>query len=181
MTTEYFEKMEIIIKNIMERQENVKITYDILDSDNSKLNKLLVLKYKQHQMKIGEIWQEMIGNYDNFINLKNGHETGLDILSTSRKVAIELNRTNTDNASSRKTNFDKLAKFKLKNPDYKCIYANINDNTEIKTLRGWYKKINYNGIEIEHQVGFEFLKFVFGENTKKIIEFIKNTLHKYSK
>ncbi len=32
MTTEYFEKMEIIIKNIMERQENVKITYDIPDS-----------------------------------------------------------------------------------------------------------------------------------------------------
>ena len=127
-------------------------------------------------MKIGEIWQEVIGNYDGFINLRNGHETGLDILSNSRKMIIELkNRTNTDNSSSRKTNLSKLAKFKRDNPDYMCIYANINF---IKTL-GFNKKILHDGVEIEHYVGYEFLKFIFRENFEEIIEFIKNTINKY--
>jgi hypothetical protein len=39
-----------------------------------------------------------------------GHKTGLVILSKQRQNAIELKtRTNTDNSSSRKTIFDKLA------------------------------------------------------------------------
>jgi hypothetical protein len=44
-----------------------------------------------------------------------------------------------------------------------------------------YKKktILCNGVEIEHQVGYQFLTFIFGENTKEIIEFIKNTIDKY--
>jgi hypothetical protein len=71
-----------------------------------------------------------LGSYDGFINLKVGHETGLDILSHTKKIAIELkNRTNTDNSSSKKSNLDKLAKFKKNNPTYICIYANINAKT----------------------------------------------------
>lgn len=55
------------------------------------------MKEKHKQMKIGEIWEEAIGNYDGFIKLK----------------IIELkNRTNTDNHSSRKSNMNKLVKFK---------------------------------------------------------------------
>lgn len=177
--SEYFEKMEIIIQNILLRPENEILTYDILDTEKSKKNKLLSLKEKQRQMKVGEIWQEMIGNYDGFLNLKIGHETGLDILSHTKKIAIELkNRTNTDNASSKKSNFDKLTKFKKENPEYICIYANINADTEKKTLQGCNKKITHNGIEIEQQVGYEFLTFIFGEKTDEIIEFIKNIIDK---
>ena len=179
--SEYFEKMEIIIKNILLRPENDVLTYDILDTEKSKKNKLLSLKEKQRQMKVGEIWQEIIGNYDEFINLKIGHETGLDILSNTRKLAIELkNRTNTDNASSKKSNLDKLSKFKKENPEYTCIYANINADTEKKTLQGSNKKITHNGVEIEHQVGYQFLKFIFGKKTEEIIEFVKNTIDKYT-
>ena len=36
------------------------------------------------------------------------------------------NRTNTDNYSSKKSNFDKLSIFKKNNPDFTCIYATIN-------------------------------------------------------
>ena len=51
----------------------------------------------------------------------------------TKKIAIELkNRTNTDNASSKKSNLDKLANFKKNNPEYICIYANINADTEKK-------------------------------------------------
>ena len=132
-------------------------------------------------MKVGEIWQEIIGNYDEFINLKIGHKTSLDILSFKRKLAIELkNRTNTDNASSKKSNLDKLSKFKQENPEYICIYANINADTEKKTLQGFNKKFIYNGVEIEHQVGFQFLTFIFGEKTEEIIEFVKNIIDKYT-
>ena len=179
--SEYFEKMETIIQNILLRPENDVLTYDILDTEKSKKNKLLSLKEKQRQMKVGEIWQEIIGNYDEFTNLKIGHETGLDILSNTRKLAIELkNRTNTDNASSKKSNLDKLSKFKKENPEYTCIYANINADTEKKTLQGYNKKITHNGVEIEHQVGCQFLTFIFGEKTEEIIEFVKNTIDKYT-
>lgn len=131
--SKYLETLENIIKNILLRHENDILTYDILDTEKTKKNKLLILKEKQRQMKIGEIWQEVIGNYYEFINLKSGHETGLDLLSHTKKIAIELkNRTNTDNASSKKTNLDKLAKFKKNNPEYTCIYANINADTEKK-------------------------------------------------
>lgn len=138
----YLEKIELIIKDILLRPENEILTYDILDTEKSRKNKLVSLKEKQRQMKVGEIWQEVLGNYHGFINLKNGHETGLDILSDTKKIAIELkNRTNTDNYSSKKSNLDKLSKFKINNPEYTCIYANINDNTEKKTLQGFTKKI----------------------------------------
>ena len=86
-------------------------------------------------MKIGEIWQEVLGNYEGYTNLKSGHESGLDIISHNKKIAIELkNRTNTDNSSSKKSNFDKLANFKKKNPEYTCIYANINSDTKKKNI-----------------------------------------------
>lgn len=141
--SEYFEKTEIIIQNIILRPENDVLTYDILDTEKSKKNKLLSLKEKQRQMKVGEIWQEIIGNYNEFINLKIGHESGLDILSNTRKLAIELkNRTNTDNASSKKSNLDNLSKFKQENPEYICIYANINADTEKKLEKVLIKKLH---------------------------------------
>lgn len=179
--SKYFQKMEIIIKNILSRNEQKVLTYDILDTPKTKENKLLALKEKQYRMKIGEIWQETIGNYNNFINLKSGHSSGLDILSSSRKIAIELkNRTNTDNSSSKKSNFDKLSKFKRENPDYICIYANINADTEEKTIKGLCKKIIHNEAEIQHQIGYTFLTFVFEENTEEIINFVRNSISKYS-
>jgi hypothetical protein len=60
--SEYFEKMEIIIQNILLRPENDVLTYDILDKEKSIKNKLLSLKEKQLQMKVGEIWQEIMMN-----------------------------------------------------------------------------------------------------------------------
>ena len=179
--SKYYELLDMCIHNILMRPENLILTYDILDTEKTKQNKLLALKEKQRQMKVGEIWQEVLGNYDGFINLKVGHETGLDILSHTKKIAIELkNRTNTDNASSKKSNLDKLANFKKNNPDYICIYANINADTEEKTLTGSIKKILHNGQELEHQVGYAFLQFMLTHDTDTIIQFVKNTITKYT-
>jgi len=179
--SKYYELLDMCIHNILMRPENLILTYDILDTEKTKQNKLLALKEKQRQMKVGEIWQEVLGNYDGFINLKVGHETGLDILSHTKKFAIELkNRTNTDNASSKKSNLDKLANFKKNNPDYICIYANINADTEEKTLTGSIRKILHNGQELEHQVGYAFLQFMLTDDTDTIIQFVKNTITKYN-
>jgi hypothetical protein len=177
----YCEALDYTIRNILLRTEKDVLTYDILDTEKSMRNKMIALKEKQRQMKVGEIWQEVLGNYKGYINLKVGHETGLDILSTSKKIAIELkNRTNTDNASSKKFNFDKLAKFKQENPDYVCIYANINAENKKKTFQGSIKKIIHNGVEIEHQIGCEFLKFILGDYTEYVIDFVKNTIDRYT-
>ena len=177
----YYELLDNSIHNILSRQEKCLLTYDILDTEKLKANKLITLKERQRQMKIGEIWQEVLGNYKGCCNLKIGHETWLDILSHTKKFAIELkNRTNTDNASSKKSNLDKLAKFKLANPDYVCIYANINADTEKKTLKGSVSKLLHNGVEIEHQIGYVFIKFILGDDTDIIISFVKNTIDKYT-
>jgi hypothetical protein len=179
--SKYFELLDNNIQNILLRPENDVLTYDILDTEKLKINKLMALKEKQRQMKVGEIWQEVLGNYNGCINLKIGHETGLDILSHTKKFAIELkNRTNTDNASSKKANLDKLANFKKKNPDYLCIYANINADTEKKTLHGSIKNILHDGVEIQHHIGYEFLKFILDDDTDLIIDFVKNTIDKYT-
>ncbi len=173
----YYSNLEKNIKKILSRKENDNLTYDILDTEKSKANKLMALKEKHRQMKIGEIWQETLGSYNEFINLKQGSNSGLDIISHSRKIAIELkNRTNTDNSSSKKANLDKLAKFKSNNPDYTCIYANINDTSEKKTLTGFSKNLVHNGENIEQMVGYKFLKYILQEDTDNIIEFIKNLI-----
>ena len=51
----YYELLDNSIRNILLRHENDVLTYDILDTEKSKTIKLLVLKEKQRQMKIGEI------------------------------------------------------------------------------------------------------------------------------
>ena len=178
---EYFKNLGDSVKKILQRPAKDVLAYDILDTDKSKVNKLLALKEKQRQMKIGEIWQNAIGNYKDCQDLKVGHVTGLDILSDKRKFIAELkNRTNTDNASSKKTNFDKLAQFKIEHPEYTCIYANINDDTEEKSLQSIIKKFHHNGIELEHHVGDQFLKYIFGDDTSAVVEFLKTTIDKYS-
>ena len=178
---QYFTKLEESVKGILQRPTKDVLAYDILDTEKSKVNKLVALKEKQRQMKIGEIWQNAIGNYKDCQDLKVGHVTGLDILSDKRKFIAELkNRTNTDNASSKKTNFDKLAKFKTEHPDYTCIYANINDDTEEKSSQTTVKKFQHNGVELEHHVGDQFLTYIFGDDTNAVVEFIKTRIDKYS-
>jgi hypothetical protein len=178
---QYFTKLEDNVKGILQRPTKDVLAYDILDTDRSKVNKMVALKEKQRQMKIGEIWQIAVGNYKDCQDLKVGHVTGLDILSDKRKFIAELkNRTNTDNASSKKTNFDKLAKFKTEHPEYTCIYANINDDTEEKSSQTTVKKFQHNGVELEHHIGDQFLKYIFGDDINAVVEFLKTTIDKYS-
>lgn len=175
----YLKHIEKRISSILRRPSKTVFTFDILDTVQSRKHKLIVLKQKQYQMKIGEIWQEVLGSYNGYINLKTNHSSGLDILSITHKIVIELkNRTNTDNSSSRKANFEKLVKFKKKHPDYKCIYACINDTNEHQTLKGSRKIVKINGVEIEIQIGYLFLYNILGTHTDEIVSFVKECIDK---
>jgi len=131
----YLIKIQNEMQKILNRPEKLdKITFDISDTENMKEKKLQVNAVRLCQQKNGECWQVVIGFYDGFKDLGQGHPSGLDIISYTRLLIIELkNRTDTDNASSRKANLDKLAKFKKENPEYTAIYGCINDDTEEKT------------------------------------------------
>lgn len=160
--------------------KNKNINFDILDSDDILNTKLLCLKMKHTQMKIGTIWQYVLGNYYNYQDLTIGHETGLDIINRTDKIIIELkNRTNTDNCSAKKTNFDKLSKFKKINPKYLCIYGCINENDKDKTLSGSIKKIIHNNEEIYMYTGYQLLKLILKENCDIIIKHIQNIFNDY--
>jgi hypothetical protein len=144
------------------------ISSDILLEDYINNNKELMenARHLKHiQMRIGFIWQSAIGNFKSFKDLGVGHYTGLDIISHRRKIIMELkNRYNTDNSSSRKTNFDKLIRFKKANPDYTCIYGVINDIN----IKGIHKVIQHEGIDIQYYSGDELLKYVFGKDCHQI-------------
>jgi hypothetical protein len=81
----YLINVNSIIDNILNKEPSTNLTYDLLDSPNIIQNKLICLKYKQIQMKIGLMWQNILGSYYNFTNLNNGHKTGLDIISHKKK------------------------------------------------------------------------------------------------
>jgi len=88
---DYLAEMERKINQILSKEKKEDLTYDILDSEFiTKKNKLICLKGIQLKQKFGDMWQEVLGNYDSFQNLGKGHETGLDILSHTRKIAMEL-------------------------------------------------------------------------------------------
>ena len=58
-------------------------------------------------------------------------------------------------------------------------YANINADTKTKTMKGSIKKIIHNGVEIQHLIGYEFLKFILDNDTDFIINYVKDTIDKY--
>jgi hypothetical protein len=178
---EYYAIIDPLICSVMNRKVREAITYDILDSDVDLLAMQAVLRVKQRQMKYGEIWQIIIGNYSHFENgnyyhfenLGVGHITGLDVISRDKKVIFEIkNRYNTDNASSRKANYDKLVKFKKEHLDYDIVYGVINEKGKI----GIQKNIEYDGQIIKYLSGDKLFDYVFGENATLIIAHVKELM-----
>jgi len=134
------------------------------------------LKIKQLRMKIGTIWQIAIGNYIGYDDLGNCHKSGLDVIHKDRKIIMELkNRYNTDNSSSRKANFDKLVKYKNEHPEFECIYGIIND----RNMKGDYKIIKHNNVEIKYYSGMCLLDYLFGEDTKQVLDIIHKIIYSY--
>lgn len=183
MQEHYFTTLRAKIHTILARKEKTDLSYDLLDTARQRKHKLIALQVKHRQMKVGEIWQAACGSFDGFADLKVGHASGLDGMNEERKIVYELkNRTNTDNASSKKSNLDKLARFKQEHPDFTCVYAYINDTTEDKTLTGSHTVVTHHGVvdvDVHHIVGMAFLQFIFGEHAHEVVEFVRNTIDAY--
>jgi hypothetical protein len=166
-------KIKILFKNSKNNEDCLE---DLLLDCYIKKNEYIIKqskKLKQLQMNVGKIWQIAIGNYENFIDLGEGDITGLDVKSEKLKIIMEIkNRYNTDNASAKKSNFDKLVRFKGNNSDFTCIYAVINDKTKI----GKEETIIYNGYEIIYLSGKKLLNFIFGDNCELIIKNLQKQL-----
>lgn len=128
------------------------------------------------QMKTGLLWQMVIGSYDKNEDLKIGHQTGLDIINTTRKYVIELkNKHDTDNSSARKANFQKLAKFRKKHPDYECIYGTINDIDKM----GKTKTVTVGKETVTYMSGRVLLDYIFGKNTDIIVSMLKKKIQEH--
>jgi hypothetical protein len=175
--TVYMEKIYNCISTILSRPYKDKEYYDLLDVGNIVTkNNNIVLKTKQLQMRYGEIWQCAIGNYHDFTNLYTNHISGLDVMSDKRKLIIEIkNRTNTDNASARTANYNKLSKFVKENNAYTAVYGCVNDCT--KKNIGSFSIVNINGVSIHLYSGYKFLTFIFGNDTSEIVEFIRKSVN----
>lgn len=172
----YLTQIESSIISILERPCKKKATFDVLSMPGEQQLLDSALHLKQIQMKYGEIWQTVLGDYDGFSNLKIGHECGLDIISTSRKIVIELkNSYHTDNASSRSANFDKLASFKKMNNDYIAIYGVINEKGNEGKIKTYY----HNDVPIQYYSGDKLFEFLLGEHADVIVNKVIETVHHY--
>lgn len=120
---------------------------------------------------VGRLWQMVIGDYQDNQNLLTGHPSGLDIMNTREKFAMELkNKYNTDNSSSKKQNLCKLSEFKRLNPDYKCIYGVINEKDRKDKIYTFIE----NEQELTYMSGEYLFKYLFKEDRDAVVGVVQS-------
>lgn len=179
----YKQRIEPLIKNILSKPKK-KFEYEpTLLGDNSESNiQALTIAHdiRQNQMKEGLIAQTIIGNFPGWEDLGQGHSTGLDCRKLDNSIILDSkNKYNTCNSGSEKSLKEKLYKYKIQNPNTRCIWAIINPESNCKNLS---QIINYNGIEIEKIQGKDLLKLIFQFNgidySDDIITFVRSIMFK---
>lgn len=119
---------EIVKRRFSHMNKPVAQYNDILvDSDITNSMTMRTSKWKYVQQIIGHIWQDIIGIRLDWMNLKHGHSSGLDLMTKStsgKKYIMELkNRYNTCNGDSLITMYNKLSRFQANNPEYELIHG----------------------------------------------------------
>jgi hypothetical protein len=178
----------VIHKTVHDVFKNFKMTKskynDVILNDYSSANSLYIQKaheIKFVQMKIGDVWQRVIGQVDGLYDLRVGHQSGLDIMSddnfTNGKFIMELkNSHNTDNSSSRKYNMKKLAEFGRENNDYSLIYAIINPQNGFECGEDYV--IHYDEkTNIRFLTGRKLLNFIFEDDADSVLLSIKKSIN----
>jgi hypothetical protein len=168
-----------IIKNTLRDVDKLSSNYnDIVLESFIEKNKDVIRKshmLKFIQMKIGQIWQEVIGSVDGITNLGVGDPSGLDIISNYKfktKFIMELkNSYKTDNASSRKENLNKLVKYTQSNPEYAPIYGIVNCNSKMNEGKDTIQE--HNTVKVRMLSGNKLLHFIFGDDYTMIVRVFK--------
>jgi len=177
----YFQTIEKEISEMLKKVKSENMRYDLLDTEEDMFDNLITLRVKQRDMKRGYAWQIALGNFPGWKDLKVGDDSGLDIMNEEKQIIIELkNRNNTDNSSSKHRNLEKLAKYKKEHSEWRCIYGNINRDTQEKTNGGFVKDKEINGKTIEIIEGKIILELILGEYCEQVIEFMKTLFKKYN-
>lgn len=144
----------------------------LLDTVHDRISRQYAHQQRQLDMLQGHIFQSIFGCVQGSVDMGNKDDTGLDIVNNQNKYVLEVkNAYNSDNSSSRDSNYNKLYKYKEKHNDYRCIYAVVNDNKN--HINGRHFLICYKEYEIEYMSGNKLFEFVFGKDYEYIIEFIK--------
>ena len=120
---------------------------------------------------------------NNFIDMKinnmkkNNTLPNLDIINKTKKQVIELkNRTNTCNSGSKKAVIDNLTAFKKEHPEYTCIYACVNENTNDKTKIGYISEVNK---YVQMYTGMKLLKEIFNDDVDQVLNVIRTAIKKH--
>ena len=182
LVSDYLSKVPDRIIAILERPSSSEITMDIfsVEEERNMLRAALILK--QLQMRHGEIWQMVIGTFPGFTDLHVGHESGLDILSKERKLAIELkNSFNTDNSSSRKSNFDKLAAYQRLNPDYTIIYGIVNERNGKSIKKTITHRYLNETVTIQYYSGKSLFSFLWEGRHQEVVDRVVEVVATYKK
>jgi len=174
----YFDILDQSIYVIVNLPVNDTVEYDILDTEEDIADKKIAIRHEQLTKNLTEMWKDAIGYYDGFKKVLDGN-SGIDVVSETRKIALIV-KNRKMSASSRKSSLNKLSKYKKAHPDYTCIYATINYETD-EERKGWMREITHDDAVVLHTIGMCFLHYIFKEETDRIVYFIRKTLSKYTK
>jgi uncharacterized protein YlaN (UPF0358 family) len=138
---------------------------------------IFAYRLKFIQMKLGDIWQKIMGYVDGIDNLGIGHKSGLDLktsdnVETNKWICELKNSYNTDNSSSKHHNIKKLTNFVRENPEYQAIYAFVNSKNE----EGDDVVVYHDDIPIRFLSGKKLLQFIFKEQYQNIVALFKHNL-----
>lgn len=130
MLISYYEITEPEIRNILLKSRKEYVYEETIFGIRHQLFKSMLSKshtVRQLQMKEGIIAQIMLGLFYGWEDLKSGHSSGLDLRKKDNSAVIELkNKHNTCNYGSQKSLLDKLATYKINNPETDCIWGIVN-------------------------------------------------------
>lgn len=130
--------------------KDIVLDYVLQHKHGHNLESLMTLIHfvKVFQMNTGKFMQELLGSFPGWVSLPDGHPSGLDLYNNETQTYVEIkNRYNTDNASAKQRNLEKLAT--QIQTGHKAIYGVIND----KTKAGIEKKLYHKGKAIEYLSG----------------------------
>lgn len=174
-----------VVSDHMSNVVAVKLNYsdvilkDFIKKDPSSFKKSHILKVMQ--MKIGLIWQSLLGHVEGVEDLGNGgHPSKVDLFfyKNGVKYIIEIkNSLKTDNSSAKTRNMQKLQKFTKNNIEYVPIYGIIN----CRSAEGQDKIFNYEGVDIRIMSGRKFLDFILGNQYDDVVNSFKLAIAPYMK
>ena len=167
----------IILDLVLKEKKKFKYSPSLFSEELLINEKSEKIAFETHQLKMldGKMCQILLGNFYEWQDLKNGHETGLDCRKLDNSIILEV-KNSMSHGSSLKVAMRNLIRYKKKYPETRCVFGVVNT----KRQRDFTKTFTYEDVEIERVTGEKLLALVFtleGQDFSDIIiEYVKNLL-----